>query len=209
MASIPRTTPLQAPALVDARQVCIAAVDGAALQGLSFSIVPGLTVLRGGEGRGKTTLLRLLAGQFRPSAGSIETRARTVFHHDPRDRRVDAVVARQWLQSLQPAYADWQTDAVDELVDAFGLREHIDKPLYMLSTGSRRKVGLVAAAASRADLVLLDTPFAALDGPSCRLLTELLQEAADNSAQAWVLADYELPTGIAPGRLAALIDLGA
>lgn len=199
---------MQAPTLVDARQICIAATDGAALQGLSFTIAPGLTVVRGGEGRGKTTLLRLLAGQFKPAAGSIDNRARSVFHHDPRDRQADAVVASLWLQSLQPAYADWQADAIDGLVDAFGLDEHISKPLYMLSTGSRRKVGLVAAAASRADLVLLDTPFAALDAPSCRLLTELLQEAADSTVQAWVVADYERPAGIKPDRLAACIDLG-
>lgn len=203
-----QTTPVQSPALVDALQICIAAADGAALQGLSFSIAPGLTVLRGGEGRGKTTLLRLLSGQLAPAAGTLENRARSVFHHDPRERLADAVVARQWLQQLQPVFADWQAAAVDDLVEAFGLDEHIDKPLYMLSTGSRRKVGLVAAAASRADLVLLDTPFAALDAPSCRLLTDLLQEAADSRAQAWVLADYELPAGMAPGRLAALIDLG-
>lgn len=182
--------------------------------GLCFAIHPGLTLVRGGDGRGKTTLLRLLAGTLAPCAGAIHRPAAEVFHEQAADRAHDAIVARDWLAALMPRHAAWDDRLAAELTAAFGLAAHIDKPLYMLSTGSRRKLGLVGAAASGAALTLLDTPFAALDAPSGRVLTRLLAEAAAGQRRAWVLADGELPVSLAgvpglPGPpIAGLVDLG-
>ena len=162
-------------------------------------IAPGLTLLRGGEGRGKTRLLRQLAAE----------QPIDCFFEHPADAAFDAVVARAWLARLQPRFAaNWQPAVAAALIKGFGLAEHIDKPLFMLSAGSRRKVGLVAAAASGATLTLLDTPYAALDARSGRVLNALLIEAAESTERAWVVADYALPAGLAGVRLAALIDLG-
>ena len=47
---------------------------------LSFDVVPGLTWVQGGDGRGKSTLLRVLAGQLAPQLGSIAQVAGTVFN---------------------------------------------------------------------------------------------------------------------------------
>jgi len=58
--------------------------------------------------------------------------------------------------------------------------------------------------AAQAPVTLLDQPFAALDGPSVRCVRELLQEAAEHSTRAWVVADHEAPPGL---RLAADIPL--
>ena len=179
--------------------------------GLCFAIRPGLTLVRGGDGRGKTTLLRLLAGTLAPGAGAVHRQAAEVFHEQAADRAHDATVARDWLAALKPRHAAWDDRLAGELTAAFGLAAHVDKPLYMLSTGSRRKLGLVAAAASGAALTLLDTPYAALDAPSGRVLTRLLAEAAAGQRRAWVLADGELPAGLAGLPvlpLAGLVDLG-
>ena len=53
-------------------------------------------------------------------------------------------------------------------------------------------------------LTLIDQPFAALDTPSMRFLTELLQEASEHPSRAWVLADYEAPVAL---DLASVITL--
>lgn len=79
------------------------------------------------------------------------------------------------------------------------------KALYMLSTGTKRKVYLAGALASSAAVTLLDEPFAALDKTSSDLLLELLKEAATHPSRAWVVADYVAPRGV---RLAAQIQLG-
>jgi ABC-type transport system involved in cytochrome c biogenesis ATPase subunit len=175
--------------------------------GLCFAVRPGLTLLRGGDGRGKTTLLRLIAGELAPTTGRIERHAEPVFLEVPADAAHDAVPVRDWLAQRQQRFGGWRADIAADLVEGFGLAEHIDKPMYMLSTGSRRKAGLVAAAASQAPLTLVDMPYAALDAPSSRLLSRLLADAAAQTTRAWVIADHEQPAALAGLRL-SVIDLG-
>lgn len=194
--------------LLHAEQLTLSLSGTPLFDGLSFQLRPGLTLVRGGELCGKSTLLRLIAGTQAADSGELRRLAGSCFHEQPADPAHDAVLARAWLASRRNAFADWDAALAGTLVDAFGLGEHLDKPMYMLSTGSRRKVGLLAAAASGAGLTLLDTPFAALDSASCRVLAELLAEAAAGERRAWVLADYELPPLLAGIRLAGLIDLG-
>lgn len=180
------------------------------LQALCFELRPGLSLVRGGDGRGKTSLLRLLAGDLQPTRGRLLRRpGLPCFHADVTAAGHDAVVARAWLATQREGFAaSWQADTEAALAEAFQLGEHLDKPLYMLSTGSRRKLSLLAAAASGAALTLLDLPYAALDGRSIRVLNELLAEAATERTRAWVLADYARPAGLSGVTLAAEIDLG-
>lgn len=61
----------------------------------------------------------------------------------------------------------------------------------MLSTGSRRKVSLIALLSSGAKFVCLDQPFAALDQASIDVLVDFLNDMAENPTRAWLVADYE------------------
>ena len=180
----------------------------ALLHDLSFAISPGLTLVRGGDGRGKSTLLRLLAGVQPPVEGAVHRIAGTLFWVSPTNPDDDPLTGRQWLAARRADYSAWDGQAEALLIDRFGLTEHIGKPLYMLSTGSRRKVWLVAAAACQAQVTLLDMPYAALDGPSGRVLSDILAGAAASADRAWVVADYDLPAGLAGRTLAATIELG-
>jgi ABC-type multidrug transport system ATPase subunit len=83
-----------------------------------------------------------------------------------------------------------------QLLERLFLQQHLQKTGHMMSTGSRRKVWLAAALASGAAVALLDQPFAALDAPSIRAVTELLRQAAGSAGRVIVLADYEAPAGI-------------
>lgn len=177
------------------------------LDDLSFSIDPGLTLVRGGDGRGKSTLLRLIAGALAPRSGVIHRRAETLCYECPADPANDADIARAWMGARRSRFPGWQADVEIGLIEGFGLAEHVDKPMYMLSTGTRRKVGLVTAAASGAQLTLIDNPFAALDARSCTLLIQLLTGAAASRSRAWVIADHELPSGLAGVSLSGLVDL--
>jgi len=177
------------------------------LEALSLEVRPGLTLVRGGEGRGKTTLLRLMAGVLAPTAGRIERLADSVWFEDMADAQHDAVVVQGWLDARRQRFAGWRDEVAATLLDAFSLAPHAAKPMFMLSTGSRRKVGLVAAAASGAALTLVDMPFAALDAPSRRVVCELLADAA-GGARAWVVADHEMPPCLGAAALSGRVDLG-
>jgi len=194
--------------LIEARGLGFAHPGTDVLRGLSFRVGPGLTLVRGGDGRGKTTLLRLLAGLLAPTAGAIERHAASVFYEQPADVAHDQVVAKAWLDAQRARHAGWNDELVSALAEAFVLVPHLGKPLFMLSAGRRRKVGLVAAVAGGAALTLLDTPFAALDAPSSRVLGEVLREAVADRHRAWVVADHGCPACLHGLALAATLDLG-
>lgn len=206
----PASTPSCSDPLLRAQGLGLLRAGQPLLSDLSFVLRPGLQLLRGGEGRGKTSLLGLIAGRLPPTSGSLERRAdATVFFADLADPLLDPLPAEAWLAQQQAAQRErWQPALAEALIEAWGLAEHRAKPLYMLSTGSRRKLGLVGAAASGATLTLLDTPYAALDARSGRILSELLTEAAEARDRAWLLADYALPAALQGVALAGCIDLG-
>jgi len=170
--------------------------------GLSFSLPAGLSRLDAEVG--KTTLVRLLAAALRPAAGEFRLAGRP---WQPGDLPAQAC----WIDPRDPAWDSLRPDAVAEVVrrqfpafddaawarhaEGFGLAEHLDKTMHMLSTGSRRKVALAATLASGARLNLLDEPTAGLDRPALDWLVQALSEQAavgagpaPSAPRAWLLA---------------------
>lgn len=162
--------------------------------GLDLDIPPGITLITGDESCGKSTLLRLLAGHEPPSDGLVE-RSGAAFLSDILNPVHDATPVQALLAGVP-----------EDLVQGFGLAEHRAKPLYMLSAGSKRKVGLCQTLASNAPVLLFDQPVAALDPPSIRFLAERLDAIVRHPARAVVLADYEAPPGIHPHHTVVLPD---
>ncbi len=176
---------------------------------------PGLTLIRGDEGSGKTTLLRLLSGRLKPRTGQLQWLSdsrpvptteldRLVFWVDAADRSQDKVSVSAYWQQLRRRYPRWNDAMLDSLQLELGLTPHLDKALFMLSTGSRRKAGLAAAFAANAALTLLDQPYAALDLPSRRCITRCLLASASQAERIYVVADYEAPEQV---PLSQVIDL--
>lgn len=166
--------------------------------GLSGHIAPGVTLVCGDEGAGKTTFLCLLAGEWPPTEGRVdwEVPQATVFWADPRSSAWDPLTLEACLAALSRGHPGWDPNLAADLVEALDLAPHAGKEMFRLSTGSRRKVLLTAAFASGATLTLLDMPFAALDAPSRGVVRELLRDAAGQKRRAWVVADYEAPAGV-------------
>jgi ABC-type multidrug transport system ATPase subunit len=160
----------------------------------------------GDEGRGKTTLLRLLAGDVIPAAGQVVAPAGGVFWVDLQDATHDDITVQACWDTLRAHYPHWNQDLLQDLAEELDMTQHLDKRLNMLSAGSRRKVMVVAALASGATVTLLDQPFAALDLGSIRVIHEFLQEAAEHPNRAWIVAAYEAPNDL---PLASVLNLDA
>ncbi len=167
----------------------------------SASIGAGVTFIFGDTGSGKSTLLRILAGV--QAAGGRQTLSgvqlgesadayrRHVFFVDATTSAFDQVTARACTTKLREGDAAFDGRAWEELVEGFSLAPHIDKPMYMLSTGSKRKVWLASALASGRALTLLDEPTGALDAGSIRCLWRTLGERARTSGRVVVIASAE------------------
>src|SRR4029453_17895190 len=137
-----------------------------ALDGLDLVVEPGEGYgYLGPNGAGKTTTIRLLLGLHRPSAGRGELFGVDAWRDPVTAHRRVAYVAGEPF--LWPALTGAETlaylarlrggtDAAyrDALVERFQL--DTDKKVRALSKGNRQKVQLIAAFASRADLLILD-----------------------------------------------------
>ena len=191
------------------------AKQAALFDNFSLTLTPGVTWVGGDESTGKTTLLRLLAGDLLANSGSLLINGssladkatayrKQVFWIDPRTQAFDALTPRAYWDGAREQYPAFDEALLAELTESFALAPHLPKSLYMLSTGSKRKVHLAAAFASGAAVTLLDEPFAALDKTSIELVLELLGEASAHASRAWVVADYVAPRGVVLAQTIAL-----
>ena len=133
----------------------------------------GLTALTGPSGCGKTTLLRVLAGLERPSAGTVEgidpTRTAVLFQED---RLLPWRTAEQQIADVLPR--ERRGEAADWLAFAELEGEGRTRPAA-LSGGMARRLALARCAALGGNLLLLDEPFTGVDLPRALRLLERLR----------------------------------
>ncbi|WP_062471366.1 ABC transporter ATP-binding protein [Variovorax boronicumulans] len=181
----------------------------------SASIGEGVTLLYGDTGSGKSTLLRVLAGQQPASAGQLRAAGvaldaepaayrRQVFFCEPASEAFDPLSVQACTALLGEGDAGFDKAEWQRLVEAFSLVPHLEKQMFMLSTGSRRKVGLAAALASGRPVVLLDDPVGALDARSIHGLWRAIERRMAQPGRAVVVASSERVTEV---PLAACIEL--
>ena len=195
--------------------LCFAYPECEVIKHWSATFPAGLALVRGDESSGKTTLLRLLAGQLQPQAGRMRLHGRDlsddrkswgagVFWADPRSEAFDKPTARQGLQGLPAHYPTWSDAALATHVAGFSLDEHLDKPFYALSTGSKRKVLMAGALASGAALTLIDEPVGVLDKPSVAYLAQALTQTTSDPQRVVIVAHYEALPGVPWGTVVDL-----
>lgn len=175
-----------------------------ALEGIDLVVERGerLAVL-GPNGGGKTTLLALLLGLLRPSAGRIrwgrpprELRRAHVAQFPTFDRhfpvRVGEMIAQGRLRPGGRTRAGAAEDRakVAELLERLDLAPLAGAHLSELSGGELKRAMIARALAAEPELLALDEPTASLDEPSRRRLWELVAELPASTAI--VLATHDL-----------------
>ena len=158
-----------------------------ALDGLDLAVLGGEVYgYLGPNGAGKTTTIRLLLGLHRPSAGRAELFGVDAWLDPVKAHRRVAYVAGEpflWpsltaaetLGFLATVHGGVDAGYREELIDRFDLDTR--KKIRALSKGNRQKVQLIAALASRSDLLLLDEPTAGLDPLMEMVFRDCVQEA--------------------------------
>lgn len=156
----------------------VTAVDDAtfALQG------PAIHGLLGRNGAGKTTLMQLISGQEFASSGTIR-----VFGESPvenpdvlgrmcfiKESQVypDGFKAPHVLRAASWFFPHWNEELAQQLVEDFRLP--VKRQVKKMSRGQRSALGAIVAIASRAELTLLDEPYAGLDAVARHLFYDRL-----------------------------------
>ncbi len=146
-----------------------------------------------GNGAGKSSLLRCLAGQLEPSAGEVlRSRGLSIgfVEQDPPAAFAEltlAEVVRRGLPPAERASQGWQVDVLlDELSAPAALH---DRPMKQLSGGWQRLALLARAAVAEPDLLLLDEPTNHLDVGQIQRLEAWLRGPA--ARRAMVIASHD------------------
>ncbi len=161
-------------------------------RGLDLQLAPGsITWLRGRNGSGKTSLLRILAGLSAPSEGDITWNGAPIGQAGVSAREAivyighanalkDDLTATESLHFLSRLHGfECAAPALADALRRFGLHSRRDAPVRTLSQGQRRRVALARLCLAPADAMwLLDEPFDALDAEGVQALNALLAEHA-------------------------------
>ena len=151
-----------------------------AVEDFSLTVEQGsTTVFLGTSGCGKTTLMRMVNAMVTPTSGTVFVRGRDVAGEDAvRLRRSIGYVLQEGglfphrsiadniatIPRLEGATKQASRERALELLELVGLDlEMADRYPAQLSGGQRQRVGVARALANRADILLMDEPFGALD----------------------------------------------
>ncbi|PIV88980.1 MAG: heme ABC transporter ATP-binding protein CcmA [Hydrogenophilales bacterium CG17_big_fil_post_rev_8_21_14_2_50_63_12] len=175
--------------LLSVHDLACARGDRLLFKGMNFSLKTGeLLLVQGGNGQGKTSLLRLLTGLARPEAGEVRWcgaligRQRETFHaamvylghaNGVKDD-LNPVENLRFAEGLQGRTFD-APRAVATL-ERLGLSRCLDLPCRVLSFGQRRRVALASLLLAGAVLWILDEPLTGLDVHAVTLMEGLIRD---------------------------------
>lgn len=194
--------------------------SGNIFQGVSLCVPRGQTlVVLGESGCGKTTLLRAIAGLIPLRSGEIELDAKTITDVPPESRRViyldqepllfeHLTIAENigFAMQLRGAPRDEIETQVARMLAAIDLTEHTRKREWQLSGGQKQRVAFARAILARPQLLLLDEPFASLDGPTRGQMQTLFRELTVQFGLTSLFVTHDVKEALIVGNLYARME---
>ena len=170
---------------------------------------PGITVLFGASGAGKSLGLATITGLRRPDTGTVTINGRLVadpvnrLHVRTQDRRVGVVFQDSLLLphrnvrdnvalAVRSGNRTQRRHDADHLLAMVGATALADAGPMRLSGGERQRIALARALAGKPAVLLLDEPFSALDHTTRRTLRALLRDLVDTTGVATLLVTHDL-----------------
>jgi NitT/TauT family transport system ATP-binding protein len=200
-----------------------------ALDGISLDVADQeFSVIVGPSGCGKSSLLRLVAGLARPTAGAIHLDGKAVTKPG-KDRGMvfQSYTLFPWLNvrqnvefGLEVAGLDAATRAriAGRFISQVGLDAFVDAYPKQLSGGMMQRVALARALANDPEILLMDEPFGALDSQTRSLMQELLLNIWESSHKTVLFITHDIDEAILlgdrvyvmtarPGRIKEVIEI--
>lgn len=217
---------MTAPHPIEIRNLTMAYGGYVVQRDLNFTVEKGdIFVIMGGNGCGKSTLMRSLIGLQRPAEGTVLYDGRDFWNVDPdeheRQKRRLGIMFQggaMW-SSLTLAenvalplgeYTDLSPRLIAEIVTfklaLVGLAGFGDFYPAELSGGMRKRAGLARAIALDPDILIIDEPSSGLDPLTARRLDSLILELRESLGTTIVLITHELASILGIGSNSVFLD---
>lgn len=156
-------------------------------KGESFGIL-------GPSGAGKTVLLKMLAGLFRPDSGTLNVQSNSTQMAFQRGGLFDFLNVEENLEfALRETKGRKDPERVHSLLEEVGLGHAAKLSVHELSGGMQKRLGIARALIVEPDLLLLDDPTAGLDPITSREISNLLIELREEQGFTLILTTSEIP----------------
>lgn len=192
------------------------------LNDVSCSLGPGITALLGENGAGKTTIIKMITGQIKPTTGTIEVMGYKPFANPEVYKRlgycpeIDAmpdhssgrgfVYTMARMLGMNDKQAKLRTEDVLETVK---MADRADRKIGGYSKGMRQRVKLAQAIAHDPQVLLLDEPFSAVDQVTRRRLQHELAQMRQRLRIPIVLVTHDLEEAAALADRMVVLHRGA
>jgi putative ABC transport system ATP-binding protein len=197
-----------------------------ALRGLDGVFREGeIQAIMGPSGCGKTTLINILGGLDRPTAGSIMVDGKNLANLTEADlvayRREKVGIVFQFFNlvptlsaeeniGLPMRLADKPSSLVDkrveELLKLIGLEKRRDHRPDELSGGEQQRIGIAVALANDPPILLADEPTGELDRETGQQILSLLRKLRDQYAKTIVIVTHDLRIGEIADHVMMMVD---
>ncbi len=197
-----------------------------ALRGLNLDVKDGeIVTIMGPSGCGKTTLLNLIGGLDRPTAGSITVDGRNIVNFSDNEliryRREDVGFVFQFF-NLVPTLttyenielpmrlagkpSEYRKNKVEELLDLVDMRERAVHKPDELSGGEQQRVALATSLANDPKVILADEPTGELDTKTGREVLLLFKTLRDKYHKTEIIVTHDLRISEFADRSLTIID---
>jgi ABC-2 type transport system ATP-binding protein len=141
----------------------------------------------GGNGTGKSTILRIISGLERPSSGKVmysnkQLRIGYVPDRFPKMLRFTPGEYLRYVGRIGGIPEDDLTKRIPDLLHRFQLKEMNNKWIMHLSKGNIQKVGIIQAILQKPDLLILDEPVSGLDVHAQQELLTIIKELKEQGS---------------------------
>jgi len=198
------------------------------LKGIDLEVFKGENVVvLGRSGTGKSVLIKIIVGLLRPDAGTVDVfgeradvlmgkqldalRLRIGFSFQ-NSALYDSMNIKQNLEfPLKMNFKHLQkaeiTNAVEEVLEAVGLKDKMNRMPSDLSGGQKKRIGIARTLILKPEIMLYDEPTSGLDPITCEEINELINEVQEKYNTTSIIITHDLTCAKATGdRVAMMLE---